>query len=360
MHKLTINDTTVWCYSLTHGLIDLASSLVVYNAAIVHGLPPEKAVSYTLAYSLIAFALQPVAGFIIDIAKRARSATLFGIVVTLAGVVLMHVDALSSIVVVGMGNALFHVGAGGQILSRYRDQATSVGIFVGPGAIGLSIGIWFGNRGLFPLWPLVIGLMGACLALAVLPGLKAIPLATQNAAPKRLTIRLFAVLLLFAAILIRGFVGRTGFSGLPSEALITIGLGVSACVGKMAGGAIADRFGWGRTAIVALLFASIGLIFVHDNICLAFATMMLFQMTMPITLAATSAALPGKPAFAFGLASLALVTGTLPAFFAPREFIQTPSNLAMICISGACIIVALWKSGYLTGRNPGTNSAAQY
>jgi MFS transporter, FSR family, fosmidomycin resistance protein len=345
MNRQSRDTVTVWCFALTHGLVDLASALVVYNAAIVHGLPPSQAFTLTIMYDLLAFAAQPFLGFIIDLAKGARIALLMGIAITLTGVVLMRADALAGVAAIGIGNALFHLGAGAQILSRHPNTASAIGIFVGPGALGLSIGCWFGSRGFFPEWPLVIGLIAACIGLAVLPALKAVPAQTGNASC-RVRFRPGVVLLLLAAIVVRGFVGRTGFAGLQSEAFVTIGLGAAACIGKMAGGVIADRFGWGCTVTTALVVAGIGLIFLHNHVGIAFATMLLFQMTMPVTLAATSAALPGKPAFAFGLACLALVSGTLPAFYLPQGLVQLPVTLAMIVLSGACIITVVWRLGY--------------
>jgi FSR family fosmidomycin resistance protein-like MFS transporter len=349
MARLTKDDITVWCFSLTHGLVDLASALVVYNAAIVHGLPPATAVALTVTYDLIAFAAQPLAGLFIDYVKGARIAMLVGLVLALTGVACMRADALAGIVAVGIGNALFHLGAGAQVLARYPNTALAAGIFVGPGALGLSIGFWLGTRGVFPFWSLVIGLIVACICLAALPTLKAAAAPIKSESNKSRS-RPGVVFLLLAAITVRGFVGRTGFSGLPSDALVIIGLGAAACIGKMAGGGLADRFGWGRFAIAALFLASIGIAFVHNHVGVTFAAMMLFQMTMPITLAATSAALPGRPAFAFGLTCLALISGTLPAFYAPQGLIQFPITLAMIGVSGVCIILALWRMGYM-GRH---------
>jgi FSR family fosmidomycin resistance protein-like MFS transporter len=347
---LTKDKITVWCFSLTHGLVDLASALVVYNAAIVHGLPPAEAVGLTVIYDLTAFAIQPVAGLFIDYAKAVRIAMLTGILLALTGVVFMRANALAGIVFVGLGNALFHVGAGGQILGRYPKTASETGIFAGPGALGLSIGFWFGSRGFFPFWSLVTGLIVAFAGLAFLPAFNTIP-GKAGSASCQVRFRPGIVLLLLAAIAVRGFVGRTGFSGLQSEAFVIIGLGAAACIGKMAGGSLADRFGWGRAAIFALVSASVGIVFVRNHVGIAFVTMMLFQMTMPITLVATSACLPGRPAFAFGLTCLALVLGTLPAYFIPQGLVQMPLTQAMIWVSGACIITALWHMGYIGLRS---------
>jgi FSR family fosmidomycin resistance protein-like MFS transporter len=345
MNVRTEEKFSVGCFALIHGLIDLASTLVVYNAAIVHGLSPDKAISLIIAYDIIAFALQPLAGFFIDHTKSARIAMLIGVVLTLTGVILMRSNAIIAIVSVGIGNSLFHVGAGAQILGRYQNSTSAIGIFVGPGALGLSIGFWFGSHGVFPLWTLIVSFGVATIGLAFLPEMVIRPLQSNRAILNARSQSLI-VLLLLIAIMIRGFIGRIGFSGLPTDAVAIIGLGTAACIGKMAGGVFADRLGWSRTTIAGLVLASVGIVFVHNHIWIAFATMLFFQTTMPITLIAASVALPGKPAFAFGLTCLALVSGTLPAFYTPQFFSQLLFTLTMIGVSGICILVALRKMGY--------------
>jgi hypothetical protein len=100
--------------------------------------------------------------------------------------------------------------------------------------------------------------------------------------------------------MVRGFAGRTGFAGIQQDAFAVIGLGAAACIGKMIGGITADRFGWGFTAIITLILSGIGIIFIENHLCLAFASMILFQMTKLVTLAATSTVIPWKPASVFG------------------------------------------------------------
>ncbi|MBN1760340.1 MAG: hypothetical protein JW863_18575 [Chitinispirillaceae bacterium] len=338
--RLTLDGSTVWCFSLTHGLVDLTTALLVYNAAIVHGLAPEQAAMVTITYDIIAFAIQPLAGFFIDFLKGARIAMLAGIALIVTGIVCIHLNALLCIGCAGLGNALFHVGAGAQILDRYPSTSRAVGIFVGPGALGLGIGCWFGSQGFSPFSFLIIGLTAAFFGLALLPALQPAPASGRNMASRK-TVKLGAVVLLLAAILVRGFVGRTGFAGLPTDGFVIIGLGAAACIGKMVGGIVADRAGWGRTTIIGLVVTSIGIVFVRSHIGIAFTTMILFQMTMPITLVATAAGLPGKPAFAFGLTCLALVSGTLPAYYIPKVFTQLPVTLVLIGFSMFCILAAL-------------------
>jgi FSR family fosmidomycin resistance protein-like MFS transporter len=261
---------------------------------------------------------------------------------TIAGTSLVFVNAITGCILTGVGNALFHIGAGSQVLNRYPSTTSQAGIFVGPGAIGLSIGVWFGTKGIFPFWLLLSALIIVLLVCVLLPPLyNTIPKSSvsHHQDPAAWSI----VILLLSSIAIRGFAGRSGFSSLPSGAFVAIGLGVAACCGKISGGFIADRFGWIRTATAALLLSSIGILFIHSNTLIALTAMFIFQMTMPITLLATAQSVPGRPAFAFGLTCLALIIGTLSSYFVPKNFLKLPVTLSIVAISGAFIIISLCK-----------------
>jgi hypothetical protein len=70
--------------------------------------------------------------------------------------------------------------------------------------------------------------------------------------------------------------------------------------------------------------------------------MWLFQMTMPVTLVALYALMPGRPAFAFGLTCLALILGGLPTFFrAIKAHYDSWAFLVLILISAAALYEAL-------------------
>jgi FSR family fosmidomycin resistance protein-like MFS transporter len=184
MNFMTLEIITVFFFSLTHCFVDLTSALVVYNSAIVHGLTQQEAVALIIMYDLIAFALQPIAGFLIDFVKGFRFALLTGIVLLLTAVVLVRINAISTGIAAGLGNALFHLGAGSQILGRYPGRSSIIGIFVGPGALGLSIGFWFGSRGFFPFQYLVTGITILIIVLAALPSLRSIPVQVNGILPK--------------------------------------------------------------------------------------------------------------------------------------------------------------------------------
>ncbi|HEX2955650.1 MAG TPA: hypothetical protein VHO70_02390 [Chitinispirillaceae bacterium] len=338
IHPAAIN-TTIFFVSLIHGLIDLTSALVIYNCAIVHNLPPQTAVTYTIFYDLMAFALQPLAGIVIDSIKRYRLAAIAGVVLVLAGALFMRTSALTAVLFVGIGNAFFHLGIGAQILTSYPDSASRIGIFTGPGAVGLSMGIWYGTHGFFPIWFLSQSLFIAAAALVILP--KFTPENKCGTVSHTPILRLI-ILLVLTAIAIRGSVGHSGFSGLQNDAFTIIGLGIAACAGKISGGIISDKYGWKMTTLTALLLSGISILFIHCHICFAFLAMLLFQMPMAVTLTVTSGTLPGKPALSFGLTCLALFCGTFISYNAPPWLSILPVTLLLITIAGGCIIYSLY------------------
>ena len=72
---------------------------------------------------------------------------------------------------------------------------------------------------------------------------------------------------------------------------------------------------------------------------LAVLGMLLFQIPTGVIVVAIAAAFPGRPAFAFGLTCLALVTGAFPVFTELREVLINPwVSLSLASAS----TVALW------------------
>jgi len=77
----------------------------------------------------------------------------------------------------------------------------------------------------------------------------------------------------------------------------------------------------------------------------ALSGMVVFQSTMPVTLAAVYLALPGRPGLAFGLPCLALLLGALPdltGLLDPASL--KPVAAPLILVSALLLLVGLGKS----------------
>jgi hypothetical protein len=113
-------------------------------------------------------------------------------------------------------------------------------------------------------------------------------------------------------------------------------------LGKAAGGILGDRLGWTRVALSGLIVAAPLLVIFPDTPALAITGAFFFNLTMPITLTCLANMLPGYTGFAFGLTTLALITGALPTFTPLKDVTgQAGFLLAVILISLAALYAGL-------------------
>jgi FSR family fosmidomycin resistance protein-like MFS transporter len=329
-------------YGLVHAVIDATTVAVVLCASGIHGLAPHEAFALIVGYDVIAFGAQSVFGLLTDALKAPRATAIAGVAIAILSLVALPYHAVVATACAGVGNALFHVGAGALSLSVDAGRATAPGVFVGPGALGLAIGMFIGKHGAFSRGPFFALL---ALALVLLPLVRVTPRASDASSSARGFSRtdgaLIVALLLFS-ILVRSFVGMGGFQAVHKTPTIGFAIATAAFAGKALGGVVADRWGWMRTTVGALLISAPLIAFCTAHAMVMVGAMFLFQMTMPVTLAALTVVYPKRPAFAFGLACLALLAGVLPAFSqAVHAYYGNLRFLALILASAATLHVAL-------------------
>jgi FSR family fosmidomycin resistance protein-like MFS transporter len=147
--------------------------------------------------------------------------------------------------------------------------------------------------------------------------------------------------LLSFSVAVRSLVGTVGCDGCPRSFFLLVAVPLAAFTGKLTGGLLADRFGWIDLAMVALLASAPLLAFADGDLWLVLPGLLLFQMTMPVTLAAAFRALPAWPGFGFGLLCLALVGGTLPAYLPGGWRPHGIPLLLLVLASAAALYLAL-------------------
>ncbi len=324
-----------YTYGIIHAVVDASTIMVVFCTAFVHHLTPREMTALIFTYDFLAFAGQAFFGIIADKLRITRSVVMAGIALTLVSVLLLRIEPHAAAIVAGVGNALFHLGAGALSLNVKPGRAAAPGIFVGPGALGLGLGMFLGKSGIVLEWPFLVAL-SVCLGFAAVSTNPKIDY-TRNTEKKPLRFFWPALMLLLLSISVRAFVGYTGGYQMPKEVEISFALAIAAFAGKSLGGVLSDRFGWILVSVGALL-VSAPMIAVFGHLPVILITgMFLFQMTMPVTLVAIAEILPGKPAFAFGLSCLVLVAGAFAAFLSPKSIYSIALFLGLVVASAASV-----------------------
>lgn len=320
-------------YSILHLLVDGLCAMAMFGRYI----PLEHGYFYILLYNFCAFALQMPFGVLLDALNAQRGngkqkpdyayiTAALGVLCTIAGVV-------THPVVLGIGNALFHVGGGVGTICEDREtggRGTRLGIFVAPGALGLYLGTmaaagngaggsgwgsWYAAAGISMLVLLLVGklyLQGHRLNCRTVGHKGPESTCGDNSLPYSGKILLSVCCLL--VVILRSYIGMAVTFPWKTGALAGI-LSVLALVGgKMAGGFLAAWKGAFRMAVFSLIMGAFCYLF-SEAMPMGLAALFLFNMTMPVTLYWMVCAFPQMPGFAFGFLTFALFLGFLPGYF---------------------------------------------
>jgi FSR family fosmidomycin resistance protein-like MFS transporter len=297
-------------YGLGHAIIDALCAGILFTLWGDITLDRLQVGGYFVLYNLLAFGAQPLLGWCVDWWRRPRTVAVLGALITVLAVLGFERYPSSAVWLAGLGNAIYHLGAGSICLGLTPGRAMAAGWFVAPGALGLFAGTHLAQTGAFVAWPFLVLLIAVLATAAALPLPAALREPTER--PRIPPPVWLPVVFLLICIGARSLVGFA--VDLPWKTGWVWGLGLvgSVALGKAMGGVAADRLGWGRVTVGALAVAAPLLAFGAANPGPALAGMFLLNLTMPVTLAATANLLPGRPALAFGLTCFALELGAWP------------------------------------------------
>ena len=329
-----------------HAFVDLLCVTAVLRALGTHDMDAAGTYAIVVGYDLIAFAVQLPLGLLVDKVSALRAASVAGIVLSAMAVPSATGRAEMTMVLAGIGNALFHVGAGGTVLANARGRAAPAGLFVAPGSLGLGLGLWLGPRADIPIWPLLllaaVSVAGAVLVRAPLrPQPAMLPAVEQERGlPARLWLAALVLLLLSATV--RGFIESVGCQWCPKATFLIVALPVVGFTARLLGGYASDRLGWVEASVGALLLSAPLIAFNRGSVVPALVGLLLFQMSMPVTLMAVWRVMPRRPATAFGFPCVGLVVGTILSGEAPiRRMLDAPFLLGLIAASATALLLAL-------------------
>ncbi|MCI8330493.1 MAG: MFS transporter [Bacilli bacterium] len=295
-------------------------------------------------YDALAFVPQSLIGYISDKFPKLKIGLIGNILLTL-GLILTSTNIVTiyiGITLLSLGNAFIHIAGGIDTLKISNGSLSPSAIFVSGGSFGVILGKIIGKTKI-TFWLI------ALLSLTTIPFILLSSILKEennvkepcknfnytNDKIKPAIIIIGAVII----VIIRGYMGY----GLPvswnktlfQSVLLYFTMGL----GKALGGILSDIYGMKKIATISII-ASLPFLLIGNNLMIISLTgVMLFSMTMSITLGIIVSVLKKTPGLAFGLTTIGLFLGTVPIFF--FKITNTLlNNTIIIILSIICILIA--------------------
>ena len=258
-------------------------------------------------------------------------------------------------IIAGIGNALFHVGGVIDVLNISDKKATLPGIYVATGAMGLYIGSKSTYLGIDKFYIIAIMLTISAISLFFLYKQGKEKYKINNEEPEFKNIPSKEQIIMYCLLIticIRGYLGLIFNFEWKSNFFIGLIVVSAVALGKILGGVIGDKFGWKITSTISLIFSATLFIFAFDNMVCGILAILLFNMTMPITLTALSNMFYKNKGMAFGMTTIALFIGAVPVLLGYKDWLFDKVSLPIITIISAVVLYfGLTKYETLENKN---------
>ncbi len=331
-------------WGLLHGLNDFAAGFMLANYTYNHNY--SNGFLLIVIYSIIGFGGQLPVGFLIDYKKQIKPFAAVSLLLLPASLLLFFINAETAIIFSGIASAFVHVTGGTVCLQGHHNKSGPLALFTAPGVLGLTIGGLLGRFSDFSLWFVVF----AVLIIGLLIWRNGIP-AYKVAEKKQseLDAHDFVMLGILLIMCFRSFIFDIINHVVNQYENGILIIGISAFLGKIIGGFIADKIGWKKFIYITLPIALLLFQFGKENIyALAFGIACL-QSSVPITLLLMSRNLPLYPATATALSlGTSVALAGLPVYLiGKQETILANFNSSRLT---AIVFVVLFFFWLLTER----------
>ncbi len=326
-------------YTYSHFAVDFTCFYILFGYILRCVTVYEYAI-FALVYNVIAFGMQVLIGGFCD-QKRNFKSGLFGGMLVLFALIFPFVPWVA-LAFCSVGNAFFHVGGGIDSLVYSNGKTARGGIFVSTGAVGLILGTLLGKFAvdsptLYAVVPAILMIV-ANLAMWKFGMVKG-----ENESPKMQVANAgisYKLVLIFslATIVLRSFIGSTVPISWNVGWLIVLP-SCSACLGKALGGILGDRFGVKKVGTASLLISIPLIIFGTDVALICVLGLVLFNMSMPLTLGIIFSAMgDSTEGLSFGLTTLALLIGHIATALLVLENSEMKILLTILLAISALLI----------------------
>lgn len=328
----------LWC------CIHFALEVICFQFYTAYFGNPEIALAATLIYDLIAFFPQFAIGAAVEKYRRLHIGKL-GAALVLLGALSAFFPSLPvriiGLILLSAGNACVHVGGAEATLFSCGDRIAPAAVFIAGGAFGVVTGRLLGSAQLSMWIGISVMLCAACLICisdSMRRNTDRIPSQLQLAHPKRHIIAV--ILLAFFTVTVRGLLAYGIPTGWNQSPLQTVALFSAMGLGKAAGGLLSDRFGAKKTALLSTGLCVPLLLLGNSRMIPSLLGIALFSMTTAATLGILVSAAPEHPLIAYGMTTVGLVAGSVPAMI-PAVHTWISQAIVLTVLSALCF-AALW------------------
>lgn len=298
-------------------------------------------------YDAFAFVPQAILGYASDKFPKIKMG-LIGTILLVVGLILFNfnlpIGKYTALLIICLGNAAIHVNGAEVTLRASQGKLSHSAIFVAGGSFGVITGKLLGG---LPLSHWIIAILG----LTMIPFILLAEYYRNDADKEECPCKNFdynnlklsaglTIILAVVVVITRGYMGY----GIPTSwnktVFQTILLYFSMGIGKALGGIISDLIGVRKTAIISTVGALPFLLFGDNYMIISLLGVLMFSMTMSITLGLLVSVLKDTPGLAFGLTTIGLFLGTAPIFFI--KLTTTLANCIIITIlTIICVFIVM-------------------
>ncbi|MGB4205126.1 MAG: hypothetical protein WBJ84_05835 [Bacteroidales bacterium] len=305
-------------FGFAHGINDfIGGYLLSYLAG--HGQNKYVIFYAFLIYSLIAFGGQLPVGIVLDKVQKLKSFSLFGVAAMAGAIILAPFHLLAAIILSGIASAFVHVCGGTVCYLSKQDDATLMGMFASPGVIGLVLGTVLGAisqtilvslRMLLPLAALFIWMQRISF-----PSYEIVKKESTKTDQLISEQHDFFMIVLLAAIAFRSLLWNMVQLIHLQDYYWILGLGISAGIGKLAGGYLSFKINWKNYILISMFAAILFLNIDRGNFWLFCIGVALLQSALPVTVLLMQNFFKTLPATAAGLSlGVAVILAGLPTY----------------------------------------------
>jgi len=297
-------------WGLLHGVNDLAAGFLLAAYTLTHGY--SDSFLFISIYAILGFGGQLPVGFWLDKQKDIALFSKISLLLLPLSLLFFFVSAEAAIICSGVASAFVHVTGGTICLQVHNDKSGPLGLFTAPGVLGLTVGGLLGEAGY--MLPVILLLATVFIAMAIFRD----PLPIYQRPEKKeseldshdLVMLLILLFMCFRSFLfdVVNYVAENYEDGV-------LYIGVSAFLGKIIGGFVADKVGVRKFIYITLIAALVLFQFGKNNIYMLCTGIAFLQSSVPVTLMMMSRSLPYYPATAsaFSLGASIIFAG-LPLF----------------------------------------------